>query len=50
MQRGETGRYEVTSIGGEHVRAFIPAPLPPNPSLFVYEQYLSILNEGTGAP
>ena len=33
MQRGESGNYEVTSIGGEHVRAFVPAPLPPQPSL-----------------
>lgn len=33
MQRGETGRYEVTSVGGEQVRAFVPAPLPPFPPL-----------------
>ena len=33
MQRGESGSYEVTSIGGEQVRAFIPAPLPPKTSL-----------------
>jgi cell filamentation protein, protein adenylyltransferase len=33
MQRGETGRYEVTSTGGEQVRAFMPAPLPPVPPL-----------------
>jgi Fic family protein len=33
MKRGETGRYEVTSAGGESVRAFVPAPLPPNPPL-----------------
>ena len=33
MHRGESGRYEVTSIGGEHVRAFIPATLPPKPAL-----------------
>ncbi len=33
MQRGEIGRYEVTSIGGERVRAFVPEPLPPNPAL-----------------
>ena len=33
MQRGETGRYEVTSVGGEPVRAFVPAPLPPVPPL-----------------
>ncbi|MEE8147239.1 MAG: Fic family protein, partial [Longimicrobiales bacterium] len=33
MQRGETGRYEVTSAGGDQVRAFVPAPLPPVPPL-----------------
>ena len=31
MRRGETGRYEVTSAAGEHVRAFVPVPLPPVP-------------------
>ena len=33
MRRGETGSYEGTSIGGERVRAFVPAPLPPKPVL-----------------
>ena len=33
MKRGETGRYEVTNAGGEQVRAFLPAPLPPAPPL-----------------
>lgn len=33
MKRGETGRYEVTAIGGESVRAFVPAPLPPVPPI-----------------
>ncbi len=33
MQRGETGRYESTSVGGEQVRAFVPSPLPPEPPL-----------------
>ena len=33
MQRGEIGRYEITSAGGEHVRAFVPLSLPPNPPL-----------------
>jgi Fic family protein len=33
MTRGETGRYEVTSVGGERVRAFVPEPLPPRPPL-----------------
>jgi Fic family protein len=35
MRRGETGAYETTTIGGESVRAFVPAPLPPaSPLLF----------------
>jgi Fic family protein len=33
MRRGETGKYEVTSAGGEQVRAFVPAALPPVPPL-----------------
>ena len=33
MQRGEAGRYESTSAGGERVRAFIPLPLPPKPAV-----------------
>ena len=33
MERPVPGRYEVTVAGGEQVRAFVPAPLPPRPSL-----------------
>ena len=33
VKRGETGKYEVTTAGGEQIRAFLPAPLPPVPSL-----------------
>ncbi len=33
MKRGETGRYEVTAVGAETVRAFVPNPLPPSPPL-----------------
>ena len=33
MERAGTGRYESTVVGGERVRAFVPAPLPPNPPL-----------------
>ena len=33
MQRGNTGHYETTTVGGEQIRAFIPLPLPPNPPL-----------------
>ena len=32
MQRGLTGRYEVTVTDGERVRAFLPMPLPPRPA------------------
>ena len=33
MQRGESGRYETTIAGGERIRAFVPAPLPPTPPI-----------------
>ncbi len=33
MKRTHTGRFEKTSAGGEAVRAFVPAPLPPKPTL-----------------
>ncbi len=33
MKRGLQGRYHSTSAGGETVRAFVPAPLPPKPAL-----------------
>ena len=33
MRRDATGRYEITSTAGEAVRAFVPAPLPPDPPL-----------------
>lgn len=35
VRRGESGVYEVTSVGGEQVRAFIPAPLPPDPAIIM---------------
>lgn len=33
IMRGLTGHYSVTKVGGEKVRAFIPAPLPPTPRI-----------------
>ncbi len=33
MKRGRTGSEEVTAVGGEKIKAFIPAPLPPKPPL-----------------
>jgi Fic family protein len=36
MKRGQTGRYETTTIGGETIRAFVPSPLPPKPALILH--------------
>ena len=33
MKRGKTGIYEPTVAGGKKVRAFVPARLPPVPSI-----------------
>jgi Fic family protein len=33
MQRGSSGRDEITTTGDEQVRAFVPSPLPPEPPL-----------------
>jgi len=33
MRRRHPGRYEVTTVGGEKARAFVPAPLPPKPMI-----------------
>jgi Fic family protein len=45
VKRGETGRYEVTSVGGEQVRAFVPAPLPPAPPLVFEGELQQILEK-----
>ncbi len=33
MERKGNGRFEVTTVGTEQVRAFVPRPLPPEPPL-----------------
>jgi hypothetical protein len=30
---GRAGRREMTAVGGERVRAYIPPPLPPDPPI-----------------
>ena len=37
MKRGETGKYETATVGGESVRAFVPSRLPPAPPLDLTE-------------
>jgi Fic family protein len=44
MKREATGHYEVTSTAGETVRAFVPAPLPPDPPM-VLEGAMQALHE-----
>ena len=33
MKRDKAGEYEITNVGGELIRAFLPNPLPPDPPL-----------------
>ena len=33
MRRKNTGRFEITTGGGEQVKAFVPLPLPPTPEI-----------------
>lgn len=33
MRRPRTGEYRITTIGGEKVKAYVPDPLPPLPSI-----------------
>ncbi|MHB8868908.1 MAG: Fic family protein [Thermoleophilia bacterium] len=47
MKRGNTGRYEVTSVGGEQVRAFLPEWLPPSPQLDLGGPRLDLLERAT---
>ena len=42
MQRGLSGTYDVRSFGGEVVRAFLPAALPPQPPLELSELQIAL--------
>jgi Fic family protein len=47
MQRNLTGRYEVTNIAGESIRAFIPFSLPPEPPLKFSAERQRLLERAT---
>lgn len=49
MRRGLTGQYEITSVAGETIRAFIPNPLPPEPALALSDQRQRLLERATVA-
>jgi len=47
MNRGISGRYEVSNVGGEVIRAFIPDPLPPRPPLELTNSRQRLLERAT---
>ena len=47
MKRGPSGRYEISSVSGEQVRAFIPHDLPPEPLLDLADTHQRLLERAT---
>ena len=47
MRRGLTGEYQITVVGGETIRAFVPEPLPPDPPLRFTPQRQQLLERAT---
>lgn len=47
MKRGFTGIYDITSTGGEKIKAFVPKPLPPIPPLHQDEKRQKLLERAT---
>jgi Fic family protein len=45
MERGSTGRYEVTRVADEEVRAFLPHPLPPDPPVDLTGDRIALLEK-----
>ena len=49
MQRGTTGKYEISEFGDEKVRAFVPDPLPPEPKVSLEGDLREIHDEANRA-
>jgi len=47
LKRGITGRFEIRKVAGEEIRAFIPFPLPPDPSIDLYDSRQQLLERAT---
>ncbi len=47
MERGISGQYEVSSVSGEQVSAFVPHHLPPNPPLVLDQSRQLLLERAT---
>jgi Fic family protein len=45
----QTGHYIATVAGGERVRAYVPAPLPPKPALVLTPQHLNLIERANRA-
>ena len=48
MQRKRPGHYESTTVAGDRVQAFVPAPLPPHPPIQVDSTLLEAAQFGLG--
>lgn len=47
MDRGLTGKYEISFVAGEKIKAFIPHPLPPKPPLNLTDKRQRLLERAT---
>jgi Fic family protein len=47
MRRERRGEYRITVVGGETIRAFVPAPLPPQPPIHFSPQRQRLLERAT---
>jgi len=47
MKRTRTGEYFITTAPGEKVKAFIPFPLPPKPSIHISAKLLALLEKAS---
>jgi Fic family protein len=45
MQRGATGKFDVVTVGGERVRAFVPHPLPPKSPIMLDGSLQALLEQ-----
>lgn len=47
MKRGMTGEYDITTVVGEQIKAFVPASLPPVPPLQLDSQRQKLMERAT---